>query len=114
MLQVVRNRIEGWKANLLSYGGRITLVKSVLSAIPLHFMQALRMPKGVVKHIDRMRRSFLWRGTQECRGINCLANWEVTCALKCNGGLGILNLDRQNEALLLKWIWWLQHKPEGQ
>lgn len=40
-------------------------------------------------------------------------NWEVTCALKCNGGLGILDLDRQNEALLLKWIWWIQHHPEG-
>lgn len=114
MLQVVRNRIEAWKANLLSYGGRITLVKDVLSAIPLHFMQALRMPKGVVKHIDKMRKSFLWRGTETCKGINCLVNWEMTCALKCNGGMGIMDLDQQNATLLLKWIWWLQLHPEGQ
>lgn len=114
MLQVVRNRIEGWNANLLSYGGRITLVKAVLSATPLHFMQALRMPKGVVKHIDKMRKSFLWRGTETCKGINCLVNWEMACALKCNGGMGIMDLDRQNAALLLKWIWWLQLHPEGQ
>lgn len=61
-----------------------------------------------------MRRSFLWKGGQECRGINCLVNWERTCALKLNGGMGILDLNQQNEALLVKWIWQIENKPEGQ
>ena len=74
MLQSVQKIMEGWKSNFLSYGGRITLVKAVLSAIPIHFMQALRLPKGIIKHIDKMRRSFLWRGNNACKGIHCLVN----------------------------------------
>lgn len=62
MLQAIRRRIEGWTTSLLTFGGRVTLVKVVLPAIPLHFIQALRMPKGIIKKIDRMRRTFMWRG----------------------------------------------------
>lgn len=74
-----------WTSNFLSYGGRVTLVKAVLLAMSLHYMQALRIPKGVIKHIDKMRRDFLWKGNSECKSINCLANWEIVCALKSNG-----------------------------
>lgn len=38
MIQIVRQRMEGWKLNFLSCGGRIILVKAVTSAIPIHFM----------------------------------------------------------------------------
>lgn len=34
--------------------------------------------------------------------------------LKKNGGLGILDLEQQNDALLIKWIWRIQRHPEGQ
>lgn len=52
LLLAVKQKLAGWKADLLSYGGRVTLVKAVLSAMPLHFAQAIRIPKGVIKHID--------------------------------------------------------------
>lgn len=74
MLEALQRRIEGWTASLLTFGGRVTLVKAVLSAILLHFMQAMRMPKGVIRHIDRMQRKFLWKGMEICKGINCLVN----------------------------------------
>lgn len=61
LILAVHNRMAGWKANLLSYGGRLTLLKSVMSSMPLHFMQVLALLKWVVKHIDRLRRSFLER-----------------------------------------------------
>ncbi|XP_078158180.1 uncharacterized protein LOC144553861 [Carex rostrata] len=109
----IQHIIEGWKSNFLSYGGRLTLIKAVLSAIPIHFMQATRLPKGVTNHIDRMRRSFLWRGNNPCKGIHCLVNWERVCTLKDNGGMGIIDLDQQNQALLLKWIWKISHEREG-
>lgn len=112
MLEELRRRIEGWASGLLTFGGRVTLVKAILSAIPLYYMQALRMSKGIIRHIDRMRRSFLWKGTVVCKSINCLVNWERTCALKANGGLGVLELSHQNEALLVKWS--IRHRPEAQ
>lgn len=38
LLVSIQNRLEGWKSKFLSYGGRITLVKAVLTAMPLHYM----------------------------------------------------------------------------
>ena len=89
------------------------MVKAVLSAMPLHFAQALRIPKGVIKHIDQMRRSFLWKGNKTCRGINCLVNWEKVCMLRQNGGMGIINIQIQNEALLAKWLWKAKQETNG-
>lgn len=113
MLQAIQSRLQGWTSKFLSYGGRITLVKAVLSAMPLHYMQAFKLPVGVTKHIDNMRRSFLWKGNDTCKGINCLVNWERVCALKLNGGLGIINLTCQNDALLAKWIWAIESGKQG-
>lgn len=113
MIQAIQRRMEGWKSNFLSYGGRVILVKAVLSAIPLHFMQATTLPKGVIQQIDRLRRNFLWRGNGPCKGINCLVNWETVCNLKENGGMGVISLESQNQALLTKWVWRLQHDHGG-
>lgn len=72
MFSTVQRKIEGWTSNFLLYGGRVTLVKAGLFAMPMHFMQALKVPVGVIKHIDKMRRKFLWKGNDTCKGINCL------------------------------------------
>lgn len=40
MLAVVQAKIQGWTLGFLSYGGRITLVKAMLSGMPLHYLQA--------------------------------------------------------------------------
>lgn len=89
------------------------VIKAILTAMPLHYMRALKISKGVVKHMDRMRRAFLWKGHDTCRGINCLANWEIVCACKENGGMRIINLEVQNNALLTKWLWHIYHSPNG-
>lgn len=80
--------------------GRMTLVKAVLSAMPLHYIQAMMIPKCVIHHIDRLRRNFLWKGNESCKGINCLVNWETVCMMKQNGGMGIIDMSIQNQALL--------------
>jgi hypothetical protein len=77
---------------LLSPGGRSTLVKSVLSANPLHYMQALLIPTGIIKHIDRIRRGFLWKGKEVATSLTALVCWEKVCSLKKNGGMGVINL----------------------
>lgn len=113
MLAAVQSKMEGWTSNFLSYEERITLVKAIMSAMPLHYMQALKISVGIIKHIDRMRRNFLWKGNDPCKGINCLVNWDRVCALKINGGLGIIDLTCQNTALLTKWLWTIHKNPDG-
>ncbi|XP_039057386.1 uncharacterized protein LOC120200684 [Hibiscus syriacus] len=46
-----RSKLNGWAARSLSLAGRITLTKSVLSAIPNYFMQVMPFPKRVYKNI---------------------------------------------------------------
>lgn len=47
---------------MLSYAGRLQLIKSVLFGIQLYWCQIFVMPKKVLKEIQRICRVFLWIG----------------------------------------------------
>ncbi|KAJ1703351.1 hypothetical protein LUZ63_003130 [Rhynchospora breviuscula] len=76
-------------------------------------MQVIKLPTWLIKHLDGMRRSFFWKGREKCLGGHCLVNWAKCCLPKKCGGLGILNLSIQNQALLMKWLWKLQQEPDS-
>jgi len=56
--------LAGWKARLLSTGGRIVLVNSVLGSLPIYYMSSILLPKKVVEALDAKRRAFLWTGEE--------------------------------------------------
>lgn len=87
----------------LNQGQRLTMVNSVLSSLPTYYMCTLKIPKKVIEHIDRARRHCLWRKSNEvdARSLS-LAAWDKVCKPKHMGGLGIINLEFQNCALLMK------------
>jgi hypothetical protein len=62
MVQMIGNRLPGWKRRCFSYPGRETLVKSVLSSLPTFFLTVFKMPKWAFLQMDKFRRGFLWRG----------------------------------------------------
>ena len=43
VVEKVKKRLGGWRGKLLSRGGRLILVKAILSAIPTYLMSAFRM-----------------------------------------------------------------------
>ncbi|CAN1816063.1 Putative ribonuclease H protein At1g65750 [Linum perenne] len=100
----VTNRLAGWKARLLSFGGRLTLLKSVLSSLPVYYMSLFRAPVSVVKRIESIQCRFLWEGCSEERRFH-LVNWKMVKAAKVEGGLGVVDLKSMNSALLAKWAW---------
>ncbi len=87
----------------LNHGQRLTLVNFVLSSLPTYYMCSLKIPKKVIDHIDRARRHCLWRKSSNLSAnSHSLAAWDLVCRPKSKGGLGIINLELQNIALLMK------------
>jgi hypothetical protein len=54
----VIERIAGWKGRLLSYGGRLTLLKSCLASIPTILMSIIKFPKWASKLINSQMSHF--------------------------------------------------------
>ncbi|XP_039136364.1 uncharacterized protein LOC120273726 [Dioscorea cayenensis subsp. rotundata] len=105
LITKVRGRLASWKSSYLSIGGRLTLVNSVLLVVPTYWMSLFRLPKWVIKAIDRIRRDFLWSGPDIDHPGCRLVAWNNICRAKEQGGWGILALSSFNLALLGKWRW---------
>ena len=60
VIEKVQARLSRWKRRCLSMAGRICLIRSVLSSIPLFFMSLFKLPSGVVEKLVRIQRNFLW------------------------------------------------------
>nr|GEW76897.1 putative reverse transcriptase domain-containing protein [Tanacetum cinerariifolium] len=101
-VQKLRSRLSKWKVKTLSIGGRLTLLKSVLSASPLYNMSIYKVPKGVLKEIETIRCNFSNGADHAERKITWVF-WDKVLASKKNGGLGVLSFHALNRVLLLKW-----------
>jgi len=58
----VAKRLAGWKRGFLSKGGKLTLIQSVLSALPTYFMSIFKMPIGVADEMEKIMKCFFWEG----------------------------------------------------
>ncbi|GMP91325.1 hypothetical protein CsSME_00042073 [Camellia sinensis var. sinensis] len=62
VLDKIRSRLASWKRKLLSYAGRLTLIKSIIALLLVYYLSLFRLPQGVAKVIERLQASFLWGG----------------------------------------------------
>lgn len=75
----IRKRLTGWKARILSFGGRITLIKSVLCSIPIYTVASSIIPKSVLWGIDKVMANFVWnsQGERRAHWISWELLWQV-------------------------------------
>ncbi|GKV22579.1 hypothetical protein SLEP1_g32439 [Rubroshorea leprosula] len=55
MVESVRKKLASWKGRYLSMGGRITVINSVLSSLPVFLMSVYVIPKGIIKDIGECK-----------------------------------------------------------
>lgn len=94
---------------LLSFAGRLQLLRTVIFGIVTFWMSSYILPKSCIKIIESLCSKFLWSGTTEKRGIAKIA-WTTVCLPKEEGGLGLRSFAVWNRVLCLKFIWLLLSK----
>ena len=58
----IRNRLSGWKCRNLSLGGRLVLLKSVMSSVPVYFLSFFKAPSGIISSLDSIFQLFFLGG----------------------------------------------------
>lgn len=99
------NRLESWKAKLLSQAGQRTLVQHVIYSIPLYAMATAKIPIGVCEEVEKLSRALLWKGDVNAKKGWVPMAWKNICKPKFCGGLGLRKLSAMNSALLGKIGW---------
>ncbi|WVZ49016.1 LOW QUALITY PROTEIN: hypothetical protein U9M48_000398 [Paspalum notatum var. saurae] len=52
----IEKKFCSWKSNMLSTGGRLVLLNSVLSSLPMFMLSFFEVPKGVLKKIEHYKK----------------------------------------------------------
>lgn len=101
------SKLSTWKANTLSFGGRLILAKAVLNNLLTYFMYIFAAPKGVIDTLEKIRRRFICSTKTQKKSINWVA-WDTLTAPKKVGGVGLGSIRSLNLSLLAKWMWRLK------
>ncbi|KAL6579789.1 hypothetical protein OROMI_007813 [Orobanche minor] len=103
----IQNKICTWNHHLLSLGGRIELIKSVLHSVIFYFIQVIKPPKNVIMFFDRFLTYF-------CGGLMIVrkkftgprgTTWNRLCYPTAEGSLGCRDLNDIIQAAEYK-MWW--------
>ncbi|XP_058768387.1 uncharacterized protein LOC131642117 [Vicia villosa] len=111
LIDKIVSRIRHWAAKLLSYAGRLQLIKSVLFTTTNYWMQVFLIPKKVLHNIEAICRTFLWAGTDIISRKSPIA-WDKVCYTKAAGGQNVTSLLEWNLATISKLLWNLQAKED--
>ncbi|XP_056862412.1 uncharacterized protein LOC130510091 [Raphanus sativus] len=101
-------RFQSWSAKILSFAGRLQLLKTVIFGIVSFWLSAFILPKGCIKSIESLCSRFLWSGNIEKRGVAKIA-WTTVCLPKDEGGLDLRNFSIWNQMVEASssdsWVW---------
>ena len=104
VVDAMKKKLSSWNGRSLFIGGRVTLINSVLSSLPLYYFAFFKAPEKIVNELIKIQRMFLWGGCSE-QHKTCWVSWKQVCLPKNKGGLGVKDLELFNISLLNKWKW---------
>ncbi|MCH80186.1 LINE-1 reverse transcriptase like, partial [Trifolium medium] len=60
IIDKMKKRLSSWNGRHLSIGGRVTLINSVLSSLPLYFFSFFKAPACVIQDLNILKKSSIW------------------------------------------------------
>lgn len=69
LVDKVTKKLRVWEDKQVSMAGRITLLNSVLSSIPIYYFSFFLIPKKILKDLERVQHEFLWGGGAEVKKV---------------------------------------------
>jgi hypothetical protein len=94
--------IYGWNNRHLSFGGRLVLLKFVLSSLPVYFLSFFKALTCIISSLESLFKCFLKGGGEEIRKINWIKR-DIVCLDKEAGGFWVRRIWMFNTALFGKW-----------
>jgi len=110
LVEMVKSRLGRWKSRNLSLGGRLVLLKSILSSLSVFFLSFFKAPAGIIISLESIFNFFFFLdGGKDFQKITWI-NWDTICLKKEEGGMGVRRIREFNLSLLSKWCWRLRVK----
>ena len=106
IVERIQSRLVGWKANLLSFVGRLVLTQSVITTVPNYAMQCVAFLTNL-HSVDKLSQNFLWGSIDNKKKLH-MVSWKKITKPKREGGLGIHAAKAKNIAFLAKLNWRLK------
>jgi hypothetical protein len=81
VIDKIIKRIAGWRGRLLSYAGRLTLLRACLASIPIYLLSIIKFPRWAIDMINSQMGHFLWNNNEDKHRYH-LANWQLVAQKK--------------------------------
>ncbi|KAF3785522.1 putative ribonuclease H protein [Nymphaea thermarum] len=97
----VEKKLSLWSSILLSYAGRLCLIRYVLLSLIGYWCSVFMLPKSIQHKLEVTMANFLW-GSQEARkGAHLVVvAWKTLCRPMLEGGVGLKLLTDWNKACI--------------
>lgn len=91
----MQKSLSSWKGKFLLKGGKLEMLKSVISSMPLYFLSLFIAPSLIIQRLEKIHRDFLWNSFDGSSKFHLMV-WNNICRSIDKGGLGIQPLPLMN------------------
>lgn len=91
ILDKLKRRLSLWHGKLMSLGGRVMMLSTGLSNIPIFYLSLFKAPKGITQKIMYIQRNFLWGVDSRSRKV-WWVSWDNVCKSRKLGGFSVKSI----------------------
>lgn len=103
LVDKITARITSWASKFLSYARSLQLIESMLSSLYGYWCPVFLLPMHLIKLVERLRNSFLWKGMAGV-ATGAWVSWALVCRPKTEGVLGSIGKQTGINLALLVWF----------